>query len=58
MSRSRLHLAQRIVAAFCRERDISYHETSVIHSYVEILASLRAAAAPLHARHRQFDPVA
>ncbi len=58
MSRSRLRLAQRIVAAFCRERGISYHETSVARSYVEILASLRVAAAPLHARHRGYDPVA
>jgi fatty acid desaturase len=58
MSRSRLRLAQRIVAAFCRERGIAYHETSVMRSYVEILGSLRAAAAPLHARHRRYDPVA
>ncbi len=58
MSRSRLRLAQRIVAAFCQERGISYHETSVLRSYVEILASLRAAAAPLNRRHSQYDPVA
>jgi fatty acid desaturase len=47
MARNRLAEAQKIVRAFCRERNISYHETSVVHSYVEILASLRAAAAPL-----------
>jgi fatty acid desaturase len=58
MSRNRLRMAQRIVAAFCRERGIAYHETSVARSYVEILGSLRAAAAPLHARHRRYDPVA
>ncbi|MCA1669606.1 MAG: acyl-CoA desaturase [Thermomicrobia bacterium] len=58
MSRSRLHRAQRIVAAFCRERDITYHETSVIHSYVEILASLRAAAAPLQSHHPHHDSAA
>jgi fatty acid desaturase len=58
MSRNRLHLAQRIVAAFCRERGISYHETSVGRSYVEILGSLRTAAAPLHVRQPRYDSVA
>jgi fatty acid desaturase len=58
MSRNRLRLAQRIVAAFCRERGISYHETSVIRSYGEILQSLRTAAAPLQVRQPRYDPAA
>jgi fatty acid desaturase len=58
MSRNRLRPAQRIVAAFCRERGIPYHETSVVRSYVEIMASLRAAAAPLNPRRPRQDPVA
>jgi fatty acid desaturase len=49
MARTQLGKAQRIVRAFCRERGIAYHETSVVGSYVEILTSLHAAAAPLRA---------
>lgn len=47
MSRNRLGAAQRIVRVFCKEQGISYHETSVLRSYIEITDSLRAAAAPL-----------
>ncbi len=47
MARAQLGAAQGIVRAFCRERGIAYHETSVLGSYVEILTSLHAAAAPL-----------
>lgn len=47
LSRNRLRPAQRIVSAFCRERAISYHETSVGQSYREIFDSLQIAAAPL-----------
>lgn len=53
LARNRLGAAQRIVAAFCRERDIPYHETSVLRSYTEILASLRVAAAPLQEYRRE-----
>jgi fatty acid desaturase len=53
LSRNQLAAAQRIVSVFCRERGISYHETSVRQSYCEILASLRVAAAPL----RTSDPL-
>jgi fatty acid desaturase len=49
MARNRLGAAQRIVSAFCRERGIPYHETSVPRSYLEIMRALRAAAAPLQA---------
>ncbi len=49
MARTQLSKAQPIVRAFCRERGISYYETSVLRSYVEILSSLHAASAPLRA---------
>jgi fatty acid desaturase len=49
MARTQLGKAQPIVRAFCQERSISYHETSVLRSYVEILTALHAASAPLRA---------
>ncbi len=49
MARTQLSKAQPIVRAFCQEREISYHETSVLRSYVEILTALHAASAPLRA---------
>jgi fatty acid desaturase len=49
MARTQLGKAQKIVRAFCRERGISYHETSVLRSYVEILTALHTASAPLRA---------
>ena len=42
LPRNRLPAAQRIVKTFCREQNISYHETSVLRSYREILGALRA----------------
>jgi fatty acid desaturase len=50
LSRHRLGAAQPIIRAFCRERGIDYHETSVIGSYREILGYLHAIGAPLRAR--------
>ncbi|MGI8858225.1 MAG: fatty acid desaturase family protein [Thermomicrobiales bacterium] len=47
LPRNRLPAAQRIVAAFCREQNIPYHETSILRSYREILGALHVAAAPL-----------
>ena len=41
LPRNRLPAAQRIVKTFCREQNISYHETSVLRSYREILGALR-----------------
>ena len=40
MSRNRLRETQKIVVAFCKENRISYHQTSVIQSYREILEFL------------------
>jgi fatty acid desaturase len=50
LPRNRLPAAQRIVAAFCQERGIPYHETSIVRSYREILGALHTAAAPLRAQ--------
>jgi fatty acid desaturase len=50
LSRHRLGAAQPIIRAFCRERGIDYHETSMIGSYAEIVRYLHAIGAPLRAR--------
>lgn len=49
MARNKLRQAQRIVREFCREHSISYHETSMVRSYVEILEYLHRVSAPLRA---------
>lgn len=41
MPRGHLAAAQPFIRAYCEEHGVSYHETSVIQSYREILASLR-----------------
>ena len=45
MPRSHLAAARRIVRAFCEERRVRYHETSVLGSYREILGHLRSVSA-------------
>ena len=50
MPRNNLHAAQQIVRDFCTERGVSYHETSVLESYREILTFLHQVSAPLRAR--------
>jgi fatty acid desaturase len=50
LPRNRLRAARPIVRAFCRERGIAYHETSVAGSYGEILRYLHEIGAPLRAR--------
>jgi fatty acid desaturase len=52
MARNRLRAAQPIVVAFCRERDILYHETSMLGSYREILQHLHELGTPLRAGRR------
>lgn len=49
MARNRLRAAQPIIVAFCREHGISYHETSMLGSYREILGHLHELGAPLRA---------
>jgi fatty acid desaturase len=47
LPRNKLKEAQPIVKGFCRQLDISYHETTVLQSYREILGNLHEVGAPL-----------
>lgn len=47
MPRKNLRKAEKIVQAFCRDRSIAHHETSVLHSYREILQHFHQVSAPL-----------
>jgi fatty acid desaturase len=47
LPRNKLKEAQPIIKDFCRRHDISYHETSVLQSYREILQHLHEVGAPL-----------
>ena len=47
MPRNKLKEAQQIIKGFCRQHDISYHETTVLQSYREILQHLHEVGAPL-----------
>ena len=49
MPRNKLSQAQPIVMEFCRQRGISYHETTVLQSYREIVEHLHEVSAPLRA---------
>lgn len=46
MSRGHLAEARRITLAYCEEHAITYHETSMARSYVEILSFLHEVGAP------------
>lgn len=48
MPRKNLRAAEKIVKEFCRERGITHHATSVLHSYREVLRHLRRVSAQLH----------
>src|SRR5918993_3458829 len=50
LPRNKLKEAQPIIKAFCRQLDISYHETSVLQSYREILQHLHKVGAALRKR--------
>lgn len=47
MPRNKLKEAQQLVKAFCATHDISYHETTVMQSFNEILHYLHEIGAPL-----------
>jgi fatty acid desaturase len=49
MPRGNLAQAQRIIRAYCQERGVSYHETSMLQSYREILSFLHEMGEPLRA---------
>ena len=47
MPRNRLKQAQRLIQAFCQAHAISYHETSILRSFQEIILYLHQIGAPL-----------
>ncbi|MBA3423267.1 MAG: acyl-CoA desaturase [Rubrobacter sp.] len=47
LPRNKLREAQPIIKGFCRDHGISFHETSVLQSYREILSHLHEIGAPL-----------
>ena len=47
LPRNKLKEAQPIIRGFCQQHGISYHETSVLQSYSEILHHLHEVGAPL-----------
>jgi fatty acid desaturase len=47
MPRNKLREAQKIVRAFCAERDVPYYETGMLRSYREVLVALHTSSAPL-----------
>ncbi len=49
MPRLNMRRAQPIIVQFCKERGISYHETSFLESYRELLSFLNEIGAPLRA---------
>jgi fatty acid desaturase len=57
MARNQLREAQTIIRQFCDELEISYHETSMFHSYVEILDYLHEVSAVLRKGKLATDAV-
>jgi fatty acid desaturase len=47
MARNKLAEAQKVIRKFCEEHGVSYYETSMPRSYVEILQYLHQVSAPL-----------
>ena len=56
LPRYSLGRAQRIIRGFCQERGVSYHETSVLGSYREIMHHLHEIGAPLRSGIRADLP--
>jgi fatty acid desaturase len=57
MARNQLREAQVIVRKFCNDLNISYYETSMIRSYVEILEYLHIVSAPLRRKTLAVESV-
>lgn len=55
MARNQLREAQVIVRKFCEDRQISYYETSIFNSYVEILDYLHVVSAPLRRKQPAME---
>lgn len=52
MARNKLREAQIVIRQFCEERGVSYYETSMFRSYVEILQFLHLVSAPLRLKEK------
>jgi fatty acid desaturase len=50
MARNQLRQAQVIIRKFCNDQQITYYETGMFNSYVEILDYLHVVSAPLRQR--------
>ena len=57
MARNRLREAQTIIRKFCDDQEISYYETSMFHSYVEILDYLHLVSAPLRRKKLAVEAI-
>ena len=57
MARNQLRQAQFIIRQFCNDLDISYHETSMFHSYMEILEYLHLVSAPLRQKKLAVETI-
>ena len=57
LARNKLRDAQVIIRQFCDELEISYHETSMFHSYVEMLEYLHVVSAPLRQKKLAVEAI-
>ena len=57
MARNQLREAQAIIRKFCADRQISYYETSMLNSYVEILDYLHVVSEPLRRKKLAAEAV-
>ncbi|HET9910132.1 MAG TPA: fatty acid desaturase [Anaerolineales bacterium] len=57
LARNQLREAQTIIRKFCDDLEISYHETSMFHSYVEILEYLHVVSAPLRQKELAAEAI-
>jgi fatty acid desaturase len=57
MARNQLREAQVIIRKFCEDQQISYYETSIINSYVEILDYLHVVSAPLRRKQPALEAI-
>lgn len=54
--RNKLREAQEVIKSFCREHSISYHETSVLQSYREILGHFHEISSLIHDENPRIPP--
>jgi fatty acid desaturase len=57
MARNQLREAQAIIRKFCNDQQITYYETGMFNSYVEILDYLHVVSAPLRRRKPALEAV-